>query len=177
MTEPSGSVEEDPQNTADAAAVLAAADYLTVRAQKISDLIKSIDEANQTPVELLDIESGQGDEAGDTGSQAEYFFITARECRDKIKAVNEALRNEGWSDTSAVLLAQTFENLSDAWGTYKFIFEMYKSAKWGERPSPHHVLMGLQEPRRNYINALKTYNGQLNLVQQHVEIIKSKTNQ
>jgi hypothetical protein len=183
VTDPSRSVAKDLQNTADAAAVVAAADYLAVRAQKISDLIKSIDEANQTPVELLDIESGQGDDAGDTGTQAEYFLITARECRDKIQAINKiqaihgALRNEGWSDTGELLLVRTFVDLNDAWGTYKCIFEIYRSARWGEQPSPHHVLMGLQEPRRNYINALKAYSQQLDVVRKHVEAIKPKTSQ
>lgn len=175
MTEPSGSVGKDPQNTADVAAVLAAADYLSVGAQKISDVIKSIDEANQTPAELLDIETGQGAGAGDTGSQAEYFFITARECFENIKTVNKALQNEGWSDESAFRLSQAFVDLNDAWGTYKLILEDYKSAKWGERPSPHHILIGLQEPRRNYINTLKAYSAQLGLVLQYVEAIRSKT--
>ncbi len=164
MTESVGSVAKNPQNTADAEAMLAAADYLTVRARKISDVIKSIDEANQTPVELLDIESGQGEEGGDTGTQAEYFFITARECRDKVQDTNEGLRKEGWSDTSELLFARTFVTLNDAWGTYKYIFGIFASAKWGEQPSPHNVLMGLEGPRRNYINALKSYKQQLDVV-------------
>lgn len=168
MTDPSRSVATDLQNTADATVVVAAADYLAARVKKISDLIKSIDEANQTLIELLDIESGQGDEAGDTGIQAEYFFITARECRDKIQAINGALRKKGWSDTGELLLARTFVDLNDAWGTYKSIFEVYRSARWGEQPSPHHVLMGLQEPRRHYCNALKAYNQQLVVVLQYV---------
>jgi hypothetical protein len=178
VTESLGSVAKNTQNTADAEAVLAAADYLMVRAQKISDVIKSIDEANQTPVELLDIESGQDEIGGDTGTQAEYFFAIARECRDKIQDINKGLRKEGWSDTSELRLAQTFATLNDTWGTYKFIFGIFTSAKWGEQPSPHHVLMGLQEPRRNYINALESYKQQLDVVLEYVEkAIKRKTSQ
>jgi hypothetical protein len=163
VTEQPGSAEKDPQNTADATTMPAAADYLAVRAQKISDVIKSIDDANQTPVELLDYPVGQGDDGGDTGTQAEYFFIISRECRERIKDICESLRNEGWSDTSELLLAQTFVKLNYTWGTYKQIFQVFSSAKWGEQPSPHHVLMGLEEPRGNYIDALKAYNVQLDV--------------
>jgi hypothetical protein len=169
VTEQPGSAAKDPQNTADATTMPAAADYLAVRARKISGVIKSIDAANQTPVELLDIPVDQGDEGGDTGIQAEYFFIISRECLEKIKDICGDLRKKGWSETSEVLLAQTFVELDDAWGTYKWIFQVFSSAKWGERPSPHHVLMGLQEPRRNYIDALKTYKVQLDLALTYVE--------
>ena len=164
MTKESESVAEDPQNNADAAAVSAATDYLTVRAQKISDLIKLIDEANQTPGELLDIESGLGEQGGDTGTQAEYFFIIARECRNRIREISEFLHEIGWSDTSELILAQTFVELTDTWGTYKVILGTLSDARWGERPSTHDVLMGLQKPRRNFINALKVYHQQLDTV-------------
>ena len=168
MSEQSGSAAKDPQH---AAAVSASADYLKTRVRKIATLIKALDEAEQTPDQLLDIEIpvDQAGDGGDTGTQAEYFFIIARECRNMTRTIKGVLREAGWTDNSELLLAQTFNALVDAWSTYKKLLSDLSFASWGGQPSPDQVLAGLQTPRRNFIEALDAYLVQLLVVQQNVE--------
>lgn len=183
MTGPSGPSAEDPEGTAGAAGVLGAAEYLAPRARSISDVIKWVGDAFRTPNELLDSEHGRpgearsagADEAGDTGTQAEYYFITARECRNKVKTIDKALRGAGWPKKSALAFALAFDDLNDAWGTYKVLLEIYYSVK-DEEGAPHdRALRALKVPRRDFINALKAYNMQLEVVLGHIEEIQSKS--
>lgn len=152
-----------------------AAEYLVVRARGISNVIESVDAAVRTPNELLDIEHGQSGEAGDTGTQAEYFFIMARECRDKIRTIDKALQATDWPKKSALVFTATFEDLNDAWGTYKVLLEFYYSVKGEEGPSRDRALAALQVPRRGFIKALRNYNSQLDVVLGYVEDIRSQT--
>lgn len=183
MTGPPGPGAKGLQSATDAAGVPRVAEYLAVRARSISDVIKSVDDAVRTPNELLDIEYGRSgeaggasaSEAGDTGTQAEYFFIIARECRDEIKTIDNALRSTDWSKKSALVFTKTFEDLNDAWGTYKVLLEDYYSVKDEEGAPRDRALAALQVPRRGFINALKAYNTQLDVVLGHIEEIKSKT--
>ena len=184
MTGLSGPGTGDPQGTAKGAAGVAdAAEYLAVRARGISNVIESVDAAVRTPNELLDIKHGQSGEAGgagagevgDTGTQAEYFFIMARECRDQIRTIDKALQATDWPRKSALVFTTTFEDLNDAWGTYKVLLEFYYSVKGEEGPSRDRALAALQAPRRGFVKALRNYNSQLDVVLGYVEDIRSQT--
>lgn len=183
MTGPSGPGVGDPQGAVSAAGVPEAAEYLAVRAQGISNVIESVDAAVRTPNELFDIEHGQSGEAsgacageaGDTGTQAEYFFIMARECRNTIRTIDKALQATDWPKKSALVFTAAFDDLNDAWGTYKVLLEFYYSVKGEEGPSRDRALAALQVPRRGFIKALRNYNSQLDVVLGYVEEIKTQT--
>lgn len=162
MTEQAGSAARDPRYTPDAGDLLTAADYLKSRAQKIAAVIKVLDEAEQTP-DLLDIH--QDVDGGARVTLAEYFFITARECRNMVRSIKGVLRKAGWTDTSELLLNEAFEALVDAWATYQKLLGHLDLARWGGQPSHGQVLMDLEKPRRNYIRALDAYLIQLLVTQ------------
>lgn len=165
LTSPSGSGEEHPEKVAGAVSLTDAADYLEERVQKIADVIAHLDEAEQTP-DLLDVEITV---QSHTMTQAEYFFIIAGECRDKVRTVDRHLRDTGWTDNTRRLFEQRFKALADVWSTYKQLLGYLSHASWGGTPSPDQALTGLEQPRRRYIDALQAYLTQLFTAQKCVK--------
>ena len=135
--------------------------------RKIRDVLKILDDAEQTPdlleVDISDVLARGGVEIdthkGEIVTLATYLYLIARECRDTVRNIAKYLRAAGWTQTSADPFQQAFENLVDVWAVYKSVFRDLQDARWRNESSYAQVQIGTA--RRRYIKALEMYDIQV----------------
>jgi hypothetical protein len=141
----------------------------------IAGVLNSLQEGDQTPDMLeMDVlaERNGIDSATDepsTVTQAEFLYAIAVVCLKTVRRIPGHLNKVGWRREDVELFSRTFENLADAWSTYKRILRDLNHASWGSESSPDRVLAGLERPRRKYIIELDAYCVQLFVVLEYLD--------
>jgi hypothetical protein len=154
VTELSGLDGEDTQGPRDAARGTSPneSDILREYESTLDGVLKTIDEADETP-EFLD-----------RNGTAAHLYSICKESRDTVRGSATELEKAGWSKTNQQLFTQAFEDLVDAWSTYKSGLQDLEGASWEREPSPSQARLALQRPRRGYIAALDKFHVQLLVV-------------
>jgi hypothetical protein len=95
----------------------------------------------------------------DLDREAGHLFTVAGWCRDAARAELTAL---GWAEWQEAAFMRSFEDLVDAWTTYKIILGYLPGADGKDgRPTREQVLADLEKPRRAFASALGAYNARL----------------
>lgn len=141
----------------------------------IAGVLNALHEADQTP-DILEIDvllerNGIDSAAYEPAmvTRAEYLYAIAVVCLKTVRNISGHLNKVGWRREDIELFSRTFENLADAWSTYKRILRDLNHASWGGESSPAQVLAGLERPRRKYITKLDAYCVQLLVVLEYLD--------
>jgi hypothetical protein len=144
-------------------------------ARTIAVILNAIREADQTP-DILEIDvplenSTIDNQVGTPNlvTQAEYLYTTAVACLKTVRRIAGQLHKVGWRKEDEELFSRAFDNLADAWSTYKRILGDLIYARWGGEPSLDQVLAGLECPRRKYLTGLDAYRVQLLVVLEYLD--------
>jgi len=171
VAEQSGLDARNPKGQQDSAASgpsLADVTAFQENTRKIAIVLNCIREADQTP-DMLETDAPLDHNAPDPVIWAEHLYTIAVVCLKTVRRIAGQLHKVGWRKEDEELFSRAFENLADAWSTYKGILGDLKDARWGGEPSPDQVLAGLERPRRKYLTELDVYRVQLLVVQEYLD--------
>lgn len=128
---------------------------------KISRVLDVIKEAEET----LDFLELQSENTGNlfftvrakTVPLAEYLYLMSVQCRKLIKNNVEYFYTKGWCAEDDELFELAFRKLYTSWTTYNHVLRRYNESTWDQGPLPSRILVGLEDPRNAFIEALDKY--------------------
>lgn len=79
------------------------------------------------------------------------------QCRKLIKNNVEYFYTKGWCAEDDELFELAFRKLYTSWTTYNHVLRRYNESTWDQGPLPSRILVGLEDPRNAFIEALDKY--------------------
>lgn len=155
--------EGKQEDSAPAALTPDVRDFFQTSYDKINQVLDIIKEAEET-LDFLELQSENTEHLFfrvGAGAKivplAEYLYLMSVQCRKLIKNNVEYFYAKGWCAEDDELFELAFGKLYTSWTTYNLILRRYNESTWDQGPLPSRILLGLEDPRNAFIEALGKY--------------------